>query len=147
MLQRIHAKNGADSIRFSGSNRASNEENYLFQRLARANFGTNNADHHRTADYTGLITALGENAADSLLTMDQLYHSAAVLLVGNDPTNQNPLAAWQIRTGIRHFRAKLFIINEREIKLHRQAKVIVKVRKDQEGAPRPWLPPGEGQLP
>jgi len=66
------------------------KKNYLFQRLARATFGTNNVDHHRTADYTGLITALGENAADSLLTMDQLYHSKAVLLVGNDPTNQNP---------------------------------------------------------
>src|SRR3989441_1276880 len=83
--------------------------------------GINNIDHHRTADHTGLITALGEHAANSLLTMDELYHSKAVLLVGNDPTNQNPLAAWQIRTGIRHFGAKLFIINEREIKLHRQA--------------------------
>src|SRR5258707_881228 len=114
-LKEIHAKNGADSLGFIGSNRTSNEENYLFQRLARATFGTNNVDHHRTADYTGLITALGEHAADSLLTMDQLYHSKAVLLVGNDPTNQNPLAAWQIRTGIRHFGAKLFIINERKI--------------------------------
>jgi NADH-quinone oxidoreductase subunit G len=61
-LKEIHAKNGADSIGFIGSNRTSNEENYLFQRLARATFGTNNVDHHRTADYTGLITALGENA-------------------------------------------------------------------------------------
>jgi NADH-quinone oxidoreductase subunit G len=146
-LKEIHAKNGADSIGFIGSNRTSNEENYLFQRLARATFGTNNVDHHRTADYTGLITALGENAADSLLTMDQLYHSKAVLLVGNDPTNQNPLAAWEIRTGIRHFGAKLFIINEREIKLHRQAKVFVKVGKGQEAAALRWLAHEEGQLP
>jgi NADH-quinone oxidoreductase subunit G len=146
-LKEIHAKNGADSIGFIGSNRTSNEENYLFQRLARATFGTNNVDHHRTADYTGLITALGENAADSLLTMDELYHSKAVLLVGNDPTNQNPLAAWQIRSGIRHFGTKLFIINEREIKLHRQAKVFVKVGKHQEVAALRWLAREEGQLP
>jgi NADH-quinone oxidoreductase subunit G len=146
-LKEIHAKNGADSIGFIGSNRTSNEENYLFQRLARATFGTNNVDHHRTADYTGLITALGEHAADSLLTMDQLYHAKAVLLVGNDPTNQNPLAAWQIRTGIRHFGAKLFIINEREIKLHRQAKVFAKVDKGQEVAALRWLAHEEGQLP
>jgi len=146
-LKEIHAKNGADAIGFIGSNRTSNEENYLFQRLARATFGTNNVDHHRTADYTGLITALGENAADSLLTMDQLYRSTAVLLVGNDPTNQNPLAAWQIRSGIRHFGAKLFIIHEREIKLHRQAKVFAKVGKGQEGAALRWLAHEEGQLP
>src|ERR1700682_41046 len=146
-LKEIHSKNGADSIGFIGSNRTSNEENYLFQRLARATFGTNNIDHHRTADYTGLITALGEHAADSLLTMDQLYRSKAVLLVGNDPTNQNPLAAWQIRTGIRHFGAKLFIINQREIKLHRQAKVFAKVGKSQEVAALRWLAHEEGQLP
>ncbi len=146
-LKEIHAKYGADSIGFIGSNRASNEENYLFQRMARATFGTNNIDHHRTADYTGLITALGEHAANSLLTMDELYHSKAVLLVGNDPTNQNPLAAWQIRTGIRHFGAKLFIINEREIKLHRQAQVFAKVGKNQEAAALRWLAHEEGQLP
>jgi NADH-quinone oxidoreductase subunit G len=146
-LKEIHAKNGADSLGFIGSNRTSNEENYLFQRLARATFGTNNVDHHRTADYTGLVTALGEHGADSLLTMDQLYRSKAVLLVGNDPTNQNPLAAWQIRSGIRHFGTKLFIINEREIKLHRQAKVFVKIGKGQEAAALRWLAHEEGQLP
>ena len=35
-------------IGFIGSNRTSNEENYLLQRLARATFGTNDIDHHRT---------------------------------------------------------------------------------------------------
>jgi NADH-quinone oxidoreductase subunit G len=145
-LKEIHAKNGADSLGFIGSNRTSNEENYLFQRLARGTFGTNNIDHHRTADYTGLVTALGEHAADSLLTMEQLYKSNAVLLVGNDPTNQNPLAAWQIRTGIRHHNAKLFIINSREIKLHRQAKVFAKVADGQEAAALRWLAHEEGQL-
>src|SRR5712671_4862051 len=145
-LKQILDAHGPDSIGFIGSNRTSNEENYLFQRLARASFGTNNIDHHRTVDYSGLITALGENAADSLLTMDQLYHSKAVLLVGNDPTNQNPLAAWQIRTGIRHFSAKLFIINEREIKLHRQAQVFAKVGPGQESAALRYLAHEEGQL-
>ena len=59
-LHQIYAAYGADGIGFIGSNRTSNEENYLLQRLARGTFGTNNIDHHRTADYTGLITALGD---------------------------------------------------------------------------------------
>src|SRR6202171_5795105 len=145
-LKEIYDAHGPDSIGFIGSNRTSNEENYLFQRLARATFGTNNVDHHRTVDYTGLITALGEQAADSLLTMDQLYHSKAVLLVGNDPTNQNPLAAWQIRTGIRHFGAKLFILHEREIKLHRQATVFANAGERQIPAALRYLAHEEGQL-
>src|ERR1700720_356744 len=145
-LKEIHAKNGADSIGFIGSNRTSNEENYLFQRLARATFGTNNVDHHRTADYTGLITALVENATDSLLTMDQLYRSKAVLLVGNDPTNQNPLAAWQIRSGIRPFGTKLFILHEPEIKLHRQAMFFANAGERQIPAALRYLAHEEGQL-
>src|SRR6202040_457438 len=110
-------------------------------------FGTNNIDHHRTVDYSGLFTALGDRAPDSLLTMEQLYKSGAVLLVGNDPTNQNPLVAWQIRTGIRHHNAKLFVLNAREIKLHRQATQFVKVAEGQELAAIRWMGREEGPLP
>jgi NADH-quinone oxidoreductase subunit G len=145
-LKAAYDAGGKDAIGFLGSNRTSNEESYLLQRLARATFGTNNIDHHRTADYTGLITALGERAADSLLTMDQLYRSKAVLLVGNDPTNQNPLAAWQIRSGIRHFGTKLFIINANEIKLKRKAQRFVKTAAGQEAPILKWLAHEEGQL-
>src|SRR5580693_7514960 len=145
-LKAIYDANGKDSIGFIGSNHTSNEENYLLQRLARTTFGTNNIDHHRTVDYTGLVTALGDRAADSLLTMEQLYQSKAVLLIGNDPTNQNPLVGWQIRSGIRHFGTKLFIINAKEIKLKRKAAQFVKIAAGQGLAAFKWLAHEEGQL-
>ena len=145
-LKAIYDANGKDSIGFIGSNRTSNEENYLLQRLARATFGTNNIDHHRTADYAGLVTALGDRAGDSLLTMEQLYQSKTVLLIGNDPTNQNPLVGWQIRSGIRHFGTKLFILNSNEIKLKRKAKQFVKITTGQEAAALRWLENSEEQL-
>jgi NADH-quinone oxidoreductase subunit G len=146
-LKAVYDAGGSDAIGFIGSNRTSNEENYLLQRLARATFGTNNIDHHRTADYTGLVTALGNGASDSLLTMEQLYQSKAVLLVGNDPTNQNPLVGWQIRSGIRHFGTKLFVINSSDIKLKRKATQFAKVAPGQEAAALRWLAHEEGQLP
>src|SRR6202049_1720282 len=146
-LKQIYGAGGKDSIGFIGSNRTSNEENYLFQRMARATFGTNNVDHHRTADYTGLVTALGDRAGDSLLTMQQLAEAKAVLLIGNDPTEQNPLAAWQIRKGIRHIGAKLFILNARDIKLKRKAAQFVKLIAGQEAAAIRWMAHEEGQLP
>ena len=145
-LKAAYDSGGKDAIGFIGSNRTSNEENYLLQKLARTTFGTNNIDHHRTADYTGLITALGERAGDSLLTMEQLYQSKAVLLVGNDPTAQNPLVGWQIRSGIRHFGTKLFVINANEIKLKRRATQFVKVAAGQEAVVLRWLAHEEGQL-
>jgi NADH-quinone oxidoreductase subunit G len=145
-LKQIFDAHGPDSIGFIGSNRTSNEENYLLQRLARATFGTNNIDHHRTVDYTGFLTALGDRAGDSLLTMEQLYRSKAVLVIGNDPANQNPLVAWQIRSGIRHFGTKLFLLNSRETKLHRKASQFVNVDEGQESAVLRWLAHEEGQL-
>ena len=145
-LNELHTAYGGEAIGFIGSNRTSNEENYLLQRLARATFGSNNIDHHRTADYTGLVTALGEKASEASLTMEQLYESKAVLVIGNDPSNQNPLVGWQIRAGIRHFGTKLFLINSREIKLDRKATQFVHVANGQEAAAVRWLATGEGQL-
>src|SRR6201993_5371874 len=146
-LKEIHGANGADSIGFIGSNRTSNEENYLLQKLARVTFGTNNIDHHRTADYTGLVTSLGNRAADAMLTMEQLALSKAVLVAGNDPSNQNPLVAWQIRTGIRHNGSKLFLVNAQEIKLQRKATQSVALESVTETAAVHWLATGEGNLP
>src|SRR3984893_9388640 len=145
-LKQVRDAHGPDSIGFIGSNRISNEESYLLQRLARATFGTNNIDHHRTVDYTGLLTALGDRAGDSMLTMEQLYNSKAVLVIGNDPTNQNPLLAWQIRSGIRHHGTKLFILNSRDTKLHRKANQFVNVAEGQEGVALRWMAHEEGQL-
>src|ERR1700675_2617998 len=145
-LKAIYDSGAKDSIGFIGSNRTSNEENYLFQRMARQTFGTNNVDHHRTVDYTGLVNALGDRAHDSMLTMEQLYESKGVLGVGNDPTNQNPLVAWQIRSGIRHFGTKLFIINANEIKLTRKATQFVKILAGHEGAALAYLAHEQGNL-
>jgi NADH-quinone oxidoreductase subunit G len=135
-----------EAIGFIGSNRTSNEENYLLQRLARATFGTNNIDHHRTADYTGLITALGERASESALTMSALAEAKSILVIGNDPTNQNPLVAWQIRKAIRLHGAKLYLINVRDIKLKRKATQFVKIDAGQEAAVLNWLAHEQGQL-
>ena len=146
-LKEIHLAQGPEAIGFIGSNRTSNEENYLLQKLARATFGTNNIDHHRTADYAGLITALGDRAGESLLTMDELYRSAAVLVIGNDPTDQNPLVAWQIRSGIRHNGTKLYLLNAEDVKLHRKAALSVVLGSTKEAAAVRWLATGEGNIP
>src|ERR1700724_1880606 len=145
-LKQVRDKGGKDSIGFIGSNRTSNEENYLFQRLARQTFWNNNVDHTRTVDYTGLVTALGDRAHDSMLTLEQLYESNPVLVIGNDPTNQNPLVAWQIRPRIRHSGTKLFIINADEIKPKRKAKRFVKVQAGHEGAALAYLALEQGNL-
>jgi len=63
----------------------------LLQRLARANFGTNNIDIIAPRDYNRIDHRAGRARRRFPLTMEQLYQSKAFWLVGNDPTNQNPL--------------------------------------------------------
>ena len=67
--------------------------------------------------------------------------------IGNDVTQQNPLVAWQIRTGVRHHGLKLYAINSRPSKIHRQAKVAVEVAAaGGERKPLRWLATEQGQL-
>jgi len=145
-LAETHKANGADAIGFIGSNRTTNEDNYLLGRIARAAIGTNNIDHHRTADYASLIAALGTQAAAQSATMTQLYEADAVLLIGNDPTEQNPLVAWQIRSAIRHRASRLYVINSKSIKLLRKASGFAEVPQDGESAAASWLANGNAQL-
>src|ERR1700688_1008399 len=145
-LAEVHKASGADAIGFIGSNRTTNEENYLLGRIARASIGTNNIDHHRTADYASLIAALGTQAATAGATMTQLYEADAVLLVGHDPTEQSPLVAWQIRSAIRHRGARLYIVNSKSIKLLRKASGFAEVPEGREATAVRWLAGGEAQL-
>ena len=51
----VLASDGPNAIGVIGSNRTSNEENYLLQKFARLVLGTNNIDHHRTADFPAFV--------------------------------------------------------------------------------------------
>src|SRR5260370_1166166 len=57
----------------------------------------------------------------STAAMREVLSAPAILLIGNDPTNQHPLLAWQIRTNVRLRRARLYVINSAPIKLRRQS--------------------------
>ena len=109
-----------------GGNRLTNEEAYLLQKFARTILQTNNIDHHRTADYVTFAQAL---AGTTGLTASQrdVEHSPAIFLIGGDPTNQNPLTAWNIRSDVRLNKARVYIANTDEIKLRRNAKAFLHV--------------------
>jgi NADH-quinone oxidoreductase chain G len=124
---------GPGSIGVIGSNRTSNEENYLLQKLARLVLKTNNIDHHRTADYPAFASALA-GKKDATATMRDVFNAPAVLLIGNNPTEQHPLLAWQIRTNVRLHRAKLYLVNSYAIKLRRQATSFAQIAPGSEGS-------------
>jgi NADH-quinone oxidoreductase subunit G len=128
----VRDKDGGAAIGVVGSNRTTNEESYLLSKFARTVLMTNNVDHHRTADFSAFAAAMRgkENATAS---MADVFSAPAILLIGNDPTEQHPLVAWQIRNNVRLHRAKLFVINSQPIKLRRQAASFTQIPTGAEG--------------
>jgi NADH-quinone oxidoreductase subunit G len=122
------AQTGKDSsaIGVIGSNRTTNEENYLLQKFARTVLATNNIDHARTTDYAAFARALAAHGGKTASLRD-IAAAGAILLVGGKPTEEHPLLAWHLRTDVRLNRAKLYVANSEHIKLERQATATLRV--------------------
>jgi len=145
-LKEVRDAHGPAAIGVVGSSHTTNEENYLLNRFARATLGTNHLDHHRTADYAGLAALLGPGAKGAMATMADVYAANAILLIGNDVTNQNPLVAWQIRTAVRHHGARLYALNARPSKIHRQATRVADVERGSEARAIHWIATEQGSF-
>ncbi len=125
-LKEIRDSKGGDAIGVIGSNHTTNEENYLLQKFARTVLRTNNIDHDRTTDYVAFAGALAGHEGKAASLRD-IASAPAILLIGGDPTNEHPLLAWNLRTNVRLNRARLYVANEKKIKLERQAKAALRL--------------------
>jgi len=128
----IRDRDGGQAIGVIGSARTTNEENYLLSKFARVVLKTNNIDHHRTADFPALAAAL-RTKPEATASMADVFTAPAILLIGNDPTEQHPLLAYQIRNNVRLHQARLYAINANSIKLRRQATTFVQIPAATEG--------------
>jgi NADH-quinone oxidoreductase subunit G len=120
-LKEIRDARGGEAIGVIGSNRTTNEENYLLQKFARTVLKTNNIDHKRSAGYAEFASALAGHVGKTAGLSD-IAKAPAILLVGANPTEEHPLLAWTLRTNVRLNRARLYVANSKTIKLERQAK-------------------------
>jgi len=130
-FKEVRDHDGGQAIGVVGSNRTTNEENYLLQKFARLVLQTNNVDHHRTADFPSFAAALS-GKTDATASMRDVLNASAILLIGNDPTERHPLLAWQIRNNVRLHGARLHVVNSESIKLRRQATTYLQVEKGAE---------------
>jgi NADH-quinone oxidoreductase subunit G len=126
-FKEVRDTRGGNALGVIGGNRLTNEEAYLLQKFARTVLGTNNIDHHRTADHVAFAQALAGEHGRTASLRDTLT-AKHVLIVGGDPTNQSPATAWNLRSNVRINGAKLYVVNHEEIKLRRQAKAFVRLQ-------------------
>ncbi|HXX02185.1 MAG TPA: molybdopterin-dependent oxidoreductase, partial [Candidatus Acidoferrales bacterium] len=141
----VRDQDGGAAIGVIGSTRTTNEEAYLLSKFARTVLKTNNIDHHRTADFPALAAAL-RGKPNATATMADVYNAPAILLIGNDPTEQHPLLAWQMRNNVRLHRARLHVINSVPIKLRRQAANFMQIPAGTEGKVASFLAGSDSSL-
>jgi NADH-quinone oxidoreductase subunit G len=141
-FREIRDRDGGQAIGVVGSTRTTNEENYLLQKFARVVLHTNNIDHHRTADLPAFASAL-RGKSNTTTSMRDVYDAPAILLIGNNPTDEHPLLAWQIRNNVRLKQARLYIVNAEPIKLHRQATSFVQISASEYGSFAAFLSSGK----
>jgi formate dehydrogenase major subunit len=94
-LMRIRDRDGADALAGFGSAKCSNEEAYLFQKLIRAGFGTNNVDHCTRLCHASSVAALLESIGSGAVTTTygDVRNAEVALLAGTNTTANHPVAA------------------------------------------------------
>jgi formate dehydrogenase major subunit len=94
-LSGIRDTHGSDALAGFGSAKCSNEEAYLFQKLVRAGFGTNNVDHCTRLCHASSVTALLEGIGSGAVTTTygDIANAEAALIAGSNTTSNHPVAA------------------------------------------------------
>jgi formate dehydrogenase major subunit len=94
-LKQLRDQYGAKSLAGFGSAKGTNEEAYLFQKLVRTGFGSNNVDHCTRLCHASSVAALLEGVGSGAVSnqVRDTEHSEVILLIGSNPTANHPVAA------------------------------------------------------
>ncbi len=94
-LTEIYAEGGPGAIAGFGSAKCSNEEAYLFQKLIRTGFHTNNVDHCTRLCHASSVAALFEGIGSGAVstTYGDVVNAGVAIVTGSNPTANHPVAS------------------------------------------------------
>jgi formate dehydrogenase major subunit len=134
-LREIRDTRGPQALAGFGSAKGSNEEAYLFQKLVRTGFGTNNVDHCTRLCHASSVAALLEGIGSGAVSnpvMDTT-NSEVVFVIGANPTGNHPVAATWIKNAAKSG-AKLIVADPRGSDLSRHATYFLQHNPDSDVA-------------
>ncbi len=119
---KIRERDGGNALAGFGSAKGSNEEAYLFQKLVRTGFGTNNVDHCTRLCHASSVAALMETIGSGAVTapFTDAILSDVIVVIGSNPTVNHPVAATFIKQAVKNG-ATLIVIDPRGQALSRYA--------------------------
>ena len=114
-----------------GSAKGSNEEAYLFQKLVRAGFGTNNVDHCTRLCHASSVAALLEGVGSGAVSnqVSDVMHAEVVIVIGSNPTVNHPVAATWMKNAVQRG-TKLIVADPRRTELARHAAYFLQFNPD-----------------
>ncbi|RYZ68057.1 MAG: 2Fe-2S iron-sulfur cluster binding domain-containing protein, partial [Proteobacteria bacterium] len=94
-LKGLKDQHGLKALAGFGSAKGSNEEAYLFQKLVRTGFGSNNVDHCTRLCHASSVAALLEGVGSAAVSnqVNDVEHADLILVIGSNPTANHPVAA------------------------------------------------------
>src|SRR3954452_10167347 len=121
-LKRIRDTDGGRALAGFGSAKGSNEEAYLFQKLVRTGFGSNNVDHCTRLCHASSVAALleGVGSAAVTATFNECKNSDVIVVIGANPTENHPVAGTFFKNAAKRG-AKLYVMDPRRQSLSRHA--------------------------
>ncbi len=121
-LAQVAEKHGNDAIAGFRSAKCTNEEAYLFQKLIRTRFETNNIDHCtrlcHASSVAALIECIGSGAVTA--TFNEVENADVIVVIGANPVENHPVAATYFKQAAERG-AKLIVIDPRGQALRRYA--------------------------
>jgi formate dehydrogenase major subunit len=128
-LRRVRDRDGGRALAGFGSAKGSNEEAYLFQKLVRVGFGSNNVDHCTRLCHASSVAALMEGIGSGAVTatFNECMHSDVILVIGANPTENHPVAATFFKQAAKRG-AKLIVVDPRGQALKRHATHMLQFR-------------------
>ena len=129
-LAAIVKENGGDALGTFCSAKATNEDNYLFQKFVRGVLGTNNVDHCsrlcHAASVAGLQITLGSSAmSNSIAEMKDLE---VLLVTGSNTTETHPVISTFMREAVVKNGARLIVIDPRQIEMSQFADLYLQLK-------------------
>lgn len=118
-LKKICADYGPDALAFLGSSKCTNEENYLFQKLARYGIGTNNIDNGSRIYGLPAPQVFGADWGWGTMThpLSHLEEAKCILVIGANPAETAPLLAYKIKRAVRFKKSRLILVDPRWTRL------------------------------
>src|SRR5688572_28867285 len=130
-LREIRDTAGSRALAGFGSAKGSNEEAYLFQKLVRTGFGSNNVDHCTRLCHASSVAALMEclNSGAVSNQVADVQHADVIIIIGANPTVNHPVAATFMKNAIERG-TRLILADPRRTELARLATHFLQFRAD-----------------